>query len=94
MDAVVAWATRAWLSVELQRLTRLSLLQWGWQGRLQGFGIGLAGGLIGSGLELQALQFLVAELHTDQLRFGFVRQRVGVVVNVVDLDDRHGGLLK
>lgn len=56
----------------------------GRQGRLQGLGIGHAGGLIGSDLGLQALQFLVAELHGGELRCGFVRERVGVVVNVVD----------
>ena len=38
MDAVLAWAAQAWLSVELQRITHLSLLQWRWQGRLQGLG--------------------------------------------------------
>ena len=70
MDAVVAWAALAWAwwSVELQRLTHLSLLQWRWQGRLQGLGVGNTGGLNGCCLGLQALQFLIAKLHTDQLR--------------------------
>ena len=44
---------------------------------MQGFGIGNTGCLNGCCLGLQSGQFLVAELHTDQLRLGFVRQRVG-----------------
>ena len=67
LDAVLAWAAWAW-SVELQRLTHLSLLQWRWQGCLQGFGVGNTGGLDGCCLGLQALQFLVAELHTEVVR--------------------------
>ena len=86
-DAVLAWASR--LSVELQRLAHLSLLQWRGQGCLQGFGVGNTSGLNGCCLRLQALEFLVAELHTDQLCLGFVRQRVGVVVDVVDFDGGH-----
>ena len=86
--------SRASQSVELQRITHLGLLEWDRQGRLQGFGIGLAGGMVRSGLGLQALQFLVAELHTDQLRLGFVRERIGVVVNVVDFDGGHGSVPK
>ena len=86
--------SRASQSVELQRITRLSLLQWRWQGFFHGSGIGHTGGLIGSGLGLQAGQLLVAELHTDQLRLGFVRERIGVVVYVVDFDGGHGSVLK
>ena len=71
MDAVLAWAARAWLSVELQRLAHLSRLQWRGQGCLQGFGVGNTGGLNGCCLGLQALEFLVAELEADQLRLGF-----------------------
>ena len=48
---------------------------------MRGFGIGR---LIGSGSGLQALQFLVYELEGLQLRLGFVRECVGVVVNVID----------
>jgi hypothetical protein len=82
------------MSVELKSLTPPSLLQWRGQGRLQRLGIGLAGRLVRRRLGLQALQFLVAELHTDQLRFGVVRERVGVVVNVVDFDGGHGSVVK
>jgi len=46
-------------------------------------GIGHAGGLMSSSFGLQAGQYLVAELHGGELRFGFVRERVGAVINVV-----------
>ncbi len=36
-----------------------------------------------SSFGLQAGQYLVAELHGGELRFGLVRERVGAVINVV-----------
>ncbi len=77
-------------SVEFKRIAS----RHGGQFCLQGFGISHTGGLISSSLGLQAGQLLVAELHTDQLRFGCVLEFVGVVVNVVDFDGGHGSVLK
>ena len=72
----------------LRELERIANRLFG-QRLLQGIGISQTGGLVSSRLRLQAGQFLVAELHGDQLCFGFVREFVGVVVNVVDFDDGH-----
>ena len=38
----------------------------------------------------QALQLLVAELEADQLCLGVVRELVGVVFDVVNIDGGHG----
>ena len=61
---------------------------------MQGFGIGHTGGLVRCRLGLQAGQFLVAELHGGQLRFGLVGERVRIVVKVVDFDGEHGRVLQ
>ena len=41
----------------------------------------------------QAGQLLVAKLDGGKLSFGFVRECLGVVVNVVDLDGGHDCVL-
>ena len=56
---------------------------------MQGFGISVACSLKGSGLSLQAGQFLVAELDADQLSLGFVGEFVGVVFDIIDFDGGH-----
>jgi hypothetical protein len=61
-------------SIELHRVAS----EGRWQGGLECFGVSRAGGLQYGGLGLQALQLGIDKLQALQLRFGLIREAVGV----------------